>query len=561
MPALADDKIYQIISKIGLIKPDVLDMAVKTAKEKNLDLTTFLIQNDLIKPQEIGQLIANNLHVKYVDLSKETIKPEILTLLPEIVARKQRVIVYQRDAEGTKVAMADPFDYAMIKALEKKLGDKVTPYFATDYEINNTFRLYRQTIQKEYVSNIQKNAIKAQGAGQEDVSVIRLVDDLISYGFINHASDIHIEPTEKEIVVRFRIDGILYDVLNLPKNILEMIVTRIKILAKLRTDESRAAQDGKIMTEVENTKLDIRVSIMPIISGEKIVMRLLSSQGKQFTLEELGMNEKDLTLVTEAINKPYGMVLSTGPTGSGKTTTLYALIKILNHRDINICTIEDPVEYSLDGVNQIQVNPQTNLTFAAGLRSILRQDPDIIMVGEIRDNETAGIAVNSAMTGHLVLSTLHTNDAATSLPRLIDMQIEPFLVASTINIIIGQRLVRKICMKCIYSYILSASEVEELRREVNIDKFVNPQQLPEIRMYRGKGCDNCNHTGYAGRIGIFEILKLEENIKELIINRADSDQISKQARANGMTTMLEDGFAKAFTGKTTIEEVFRVTKQ
>ncbi|MFA5126612.1 MAG: GspE/PulE family protein [Patescibacteria group bacterium] len=561
MPAFSDDKIYQIITKIGLIKPDVLDMALKTAREKNEDLATFLIKQDLIKPQEIGQLIANNLHVKYANLAKENIKSDVLTLLPEIVARKQRVILFARDAEGAKVAMSDPFDYPMIKALEKKLGDKVLPFYSTDYEINNSFSLYRQTIQKEYVSNIQKNAIKAQGATQEDISVVRLVDDVISYGFINHASDIHIEPTEKEIVVRFRIDGILYDIINLPKNILEMIVARIKILAKLRTDESRSAQDGKIITEVEGIKVDIRVSILPIIHGEKVVMRLLSSQGKQFTLEELGMSEADLAKVTEAINKPYGMVLSTGPTGSGKTTTLYALIKLLNHRDVNICTIEDPVEYSLDGVNQVQVNPMTNLTFAAGLRSLLRQDPDVIMVGEIRDNETAGIAVNSAMTGHMVLSTLHTNDAATALPRLIDMHIEPFLVASTINVIIGQRLVRRICMKCIYSYTLNPQEVNDLRQQINLDKFVDAQQVKEIRVYKGKGCDNCNHTGYSGRLGIFEVLQLSENIKELILGRADSDQIQKQAMANGMVSMLEDGFIKAFAGKTTMEEVFRVTKE
>lgn len=434
-------------------------------------------------------------------------------------------------------------------------------YYATDRELENALRLYKKSIQTDYVSNIQKNAIKAQGASREDVSVIRLVDDIINYGFMNHASDIHIEPTEKEIVIRFRIDGLLYDIMNLPKNILDMIVTRIKILAKLRTDETRAAQDGKIVTEVENIKLDIRVSILPIVHGEKVVMRLLSSQGKFFTLEELGMNEKDLAVVNEAINKPYGMILSTGPTGSGKTTTLYALVKILNKRDINICTIEDPVEYSLDGVNQVQVNPATNLTFAAGLRSLLRQDPDIIMVGEIRDNETAGIAVNSAMTGHLVLSTLHTNDAATSLPRLLDMEIQPFLVASTVNVIIGQRLVRKICMKCIYSYILSEQEIADIKKEINIDKFINTSQVKEVRLYRGKGCDACNHTGYTGRLGIFEVLKIEENIRELIVARADSDQITKLAIANGMVTMLEDGFMKAFSGKTTIEEIFRVTKQ
>jgi type IV pilus assembly protein PilB len=561
MAIVTDEKVYQIISKYGLIKPDVLDTALKSAQAKKLDFVSFLIDQELIKALEIGQLIANNLHVKYVNLVKENIKTEILTQLPEIVARKQKMLIFKRDKEGTHVAMADPFDYPMVKALEKKLGDKVIPYYSTEHELEEGLRLYKKSIQTEYVSNIQKNAIKAQGASKEDVSVIRLVDDIINYGFMNHASDVHIEPTEKEIVIRFRIDGLLYDIMNLPKNILEMIVTRVKILAKLRTDETRASQDGKIMTEVEGSKLDIRVSVLPIVHGEKIVMRLLSSQGKYFTLEELGMNEKDLTAINEAIGKPYGMVLSTGPTGSGKTTTLYSLIKILNKRDINICTIEDPVEYSLEGVNQVQVNPATNLTFAAGLRSLLRQDPDIIMVGEIRDNETAGIAINSAMTGHLVLSTLHTNDAATALPRFLDMQIEPFLVASTVNIIIGQRLIRKICMKCIYSYTLSAQEIADIKREINIDKFVNTTQVKEIRLYRGKGCDACNHTGYTGRIGIFEVLKIEENIRELIVARADSDQLSKMAISNGMTTMLEDGFMKAFSGKTTIEEIFRVTKQ
>lgn len=561
MAIVTDEKVYQIISKYGLIKPDVLDTALKSAQAKKLDFVSFLIDQELIKALEIGQLIANNLHVKYVNLVKENIKTEILTQLPEIVARKQKMLIFKRDKEGTHVAMADPFDYPMVKALEKKLGDKVIPYYSTEHELEEGLRLYKKSIQTEYVSNIQKNAIKAQGASKEDVSVIRLVDDIINYGFMNHASDVHIEPTEKEIVIRFRIDGLLYDIMNLPKNILEMIVTRVKILAKLRTDETRASQDGKIMTDVEGSKLDIRVSVLPIVHGEKIVMRLLSSQGKYFTLEELGMNEKDLTAINEAIGKPYGMVLSTGPTGSGKTTTLYSLIKILNKRDINICTIEDPVEYSLEGVNQVQVNPATNLTFAAGLRSLLRQDPDIIMVGEIRDNETAGIAINSAMTGHLVLSTLHTNDAATALPRFLDMQIEPFLVASTVNIIIGQRLIRKICMKCIYSYTLSAQEIADIKKEINIDKFVNTAQVKEIRLYRGKGCDACNHTGYTGRIGIFEVLKIEENIRELIVARADSDQISKMAISNGMTTMLEDGFVKAFSGKTTIEEIFRVTKQ
>ncbi|MDD5749169.1 MAG: GspE/PulE family protein [Patescibacteria group bacterium] len=561
MELISDVKIYKIISKIGLIKPEVLDQAIKTAQEKKKDFTTFLIKQDLIKSEEIGQLIANNLHVKFVDLKKEKIPPEVLNLLPEIVARKQKMIVFKRDQEGIKVAMANPFDYQMIKMLEKKAGDKVVPYYATVYDIENNFSLYRKSIEQEYAASIQKQAIKAQGGEAESLSAVKLVDDLFSYAYSNHASDVHIDPEEKEIKIRFRIDGILYDVLSLPKGVLDLIVTRIKILAHLRTDESRAAQDGKIITTVEGEKVDVRVSAVPTTHGEKVVMRLLSSKGQQFSLEDLGMVEKDLKIVQRAAKRPYGMILATGPTGSGKTTSLYALIKLLNSRDVNICTIEDPVEYDLEGVNQIQVNPKTNLTFAEGLRSLLRQDPDIIMVGEIRDKETAGIAVNSAMTGHLVLSTLHTNDAATALPRLLDMKVEPFLVSSTVNVIIAQRLLRKICMKCIVSYTLAEKEIRDLSSEVDLSKFFDVDRVKEIRFYKGKGCDSCNQSGYSGRIGIFEVLEISDDIKELIMARADADQIKKKAMANGMTTMFEDGFNKAISGKTTLEEIFRATKQ
>lgn len=561
MKIISDEKIYKIISKIGLIEPEILDTALQAAKEKNKDFVNFLISQDLIKSEEIGQLIANDLHIKYINLSKEQIDSMALNLIPEIVARKQNLVVFKRDGDGVKVAMADPFDYGMIKMIEKKVGNKVWPYFSTEYDIKNAFSLYRKSIQQEYATNIQKHAIKAQGTNVESVPVVKLVDDIFSYAYTNHASDVHIEPEDKEIKIRFRIDGILYDVLTLSKSILELIVTRIKILAKLRTDESRSAQDGKIITRVEGEKVDIRVSIVPITHGEKIVMRLLSSKGKQFSLEDLGMKERDLAIVAKAAKRPYGMILSTGPTGSGKTTTLYALIKLLNSRNINICTIEDPVEYDLEGINQIQVNPKTNLTFAQGLRSLLRQDPDVIMVGEIRDEETAGIAVNSAMTGHLVLSTLHTNDASTSLPRLLDMKIEPFLVASTVNIVIAQRLLRKICMKCIVSYTLTDKEVEDLKSEIDINKFLATDKISDVRFYKGKGCKSCNDSGYSGRIGIFEVLEITDDIKELIMARADNEQIKKKAIANGMTTMFEDGFNKAIAGKTTLEEIFRVTKQ
>ncbi len=557
---ITDLKVYKIISKIGLIDLEILDTALKSAQEKKEKFSTFLIKQNLIKSDEIGSLISHYLKVKFVDLSKQKVEDKVLKLLPEIVARKQKMIIFARDGSGLKVAMNNPHDYKMIKVLEKKVGDRAQPYFATEYDILNAFALYRKSIQQEYTKIIKKRAIEAQGSRAEDVSVIKLVNDLFSYAYTNHASDIHIEPIEKEIKIRFRIDGILYDVLSLPKTVLNTMISRIKILAKLRTDETRQAQDGKILTRLDDEKLDIRVSVVPTTQGEKTVMRLLSAKGKYFDLADLGMSIPDLKIVKKAIQESYGMILSTGPTGSGKTTSLYALIKILNSRNINICTIEDPVEYDLEGINQIQVDPKTNLTFADGLKSILRQDPDIIMVGEIRDSETAAIAVNSAMTGHLVLSTLHTNDAAVALPRLLDMKIEPFLIASTVNVVIAQRLVRKICMKCIVSYVLSSEEVEELKQEINFKKYFNIEELDEIRFYKGKGCEHCNRSGYTGRIGIFEVLEVIDSIKELILVRADADKIKKQAIENGMTTMLEDGFGKVVSGLTTIEEVLRVIK-
>jgi type IV pilus assembly protein PilB len=561
MAIISDSKILNIISKVGLVDNDVLQASLKTAQEKEEDFVTFLIKQNLLKAEEIGQLIANDLHIGFAYLAKEQIKLEILKLIPEIVARKQKIIAFRRDAEGLKVAMNNPFDYNMIKMLEKKTGDRVLAYYATDYDIKNSFGLYRKAVQQEYATQIQEHAVKAQGSQAEDISVVNLVDDLFNYAYTNHASDIHIEPSEEQIKIRFRIDGILHDVLSLPKNILSLIVTRLKILAKLRTDETRSAQDGKIVTKVEGDKVDIRVSIVPITKGEKVVMRLLAAKGQEFTLQDLSMNSRDFEIVSRAINRPYGMILVTGPTGSGKTTTLYALIKIVNKRDVNICTIEDPVEYELEGVNQIQVNPKTNLTFAEGLRSLLRQDPDIMMVGEIRDEETANIAVNSAMTGHLVLSTLHTNDAATSLPRLLDMEVEPFLAASTVNVIIAQRLVRHICLKCIVSYTLTEQAITDLKKMVDLDKFLDTEKLKDVRLYKGKGCDKCNHTGYVGRMGIFEVLEVEDSIRELIADRADADKIKVAAQKLGMTTMLEDGFDKVVSGQTTLDEILRVTRQ
>ena len=398
---------------------------------------------------------------------------------------------------------------------------------------------------------------------ERDEATVEMVDQLFQYGYQNRVSDIHVEPFEKKILVRFRIDGVMHDVLDLPSEVFELVVTRIKILAKLRTDEHRAAQDGKLRFATKKEKVDVRVSIVPTSHGENIVMRLLSSNSRQFSLANLGLSGNDLEKVKKVIQDPHGMILVTGPTGSGKTTTLYGVLKILNRREVNIATIEDPVEYDIEGVTQIQVNKRTDLTFAKGLRSLVRQDPDIIMVGEIRDEETAGIAVNSALTGHLVLSTLHTNDAATTMPRLLDMGVEPFLIASTVNVAIAQRLVRKICEKCRASYMLSEEEaqlIQETSTLMAACKNKVGEDLNSLRLYKGSGCKVCGDTGYSGRIGIFEVLEMQDNIKELILSRASSDDILMQAKENGMQTMMEDGMQKVFNGITTLSEVLRVTK-
>ncbi len=389
------------------------------------------------------------------------------------------------------------------------------------------------------------------------ISVIRLVDNLMENAYELRASDVHIDPSEKDLRVRFRIDGVLHDNYLFPKELQSEIITRIKVLSGMRTDEHQAAQDGRFKVTLKHAdqvaSIDIRVSIAPTYYGENCVMRLLAETSEVLTLEKLGFAAGDLDKINRAIKKPYGLVLATGPTGSGKTTTLYALLRKLNTKEVSIITIEDPVEYSMNGIDQIQVNARTGLTFAQGLRFILRQDPNIIMVGEIRDNETAGIAVNAAMTGHMVLSTLHTNDASTTLPRLLDMGVEPFLIASTVNIAIGQRLVRTICEDCKVERTLTKAEIDALEGVTSKDILQG-----KTNFYIGLGCKKCDGSGFRGRIGIHEVLEVNEEIRELIMKRVNADDIRRTAIKNGMTTMLEDGLQKALEGKTTVEEVLRV---
>ncbi len=402
----------------------------------------------------------------------------------------------------------------------------------------------------EFKKNIEKEL--SQGV---NLSIINVLDQILIHAYTIRASDIHIDPLEKSIRVRFRIDGVLEDSHTLPKEIHSEIISRIKVLSGLRTDEHQAAQDGRFRSIMQNIgSVDVRVSIVPTYHGENSVLRLLADKAERFTLESLGFTKIDHQKIERALKKPSGMILVTGPTGSGKTTTLYTLVKMLNSKEIAIVTIEDPIEYAVDGIEQIQVNARTGLTFANGLRSILRQDPNIIMVGEIRDTETAGIAVNTALTGHLLLSTLHTNDASTTLPRLLDMKIEPFLVASTVSIAIGQRLVRKICVHCKEKKIISNEEY------LRLDETLPTGVISGNRnFFHGRGCESCNNTGYRGRIVINEVLVADEEIRASILRKAGAGEIKDIAVKNGMTTMLVDGFKKAVSGVTTIEEVLRVT--
>mgnify|MGYP001590864574 FL=1 len=399
-----------------------------------------------------------------------------------------------------------------------------------------------------------KQEVEKELKAEKGASIIKLVDLLLEYAFLSRASDIHIDPESGKLVMRLRIDGVLRDSFIFPKELQPEIIARIKVLSGLRTDEHQMAQDGRFRTTVTDVGyIDVRVSIAPTYDGENAILRLLSERTKIIAIEDLDLNEKDLSRLKKAIKRPYGMILATGPTGSGKTTTLYTVIRALNTKEVSILTIEDPIEYAIAGIDQIQVNPRTGLTFANGLRSILRQDPNIIMVGEIRDEETAGIAVNAALTGHLLLSTLHTNDAATAFPRLMDMKIEPFLITSTINIVIGQRLVRRICPNCRVGIKITHTEFESLFSSLTLNILKNNREF-----YKGKGCEQCNNSGYYGRLGIYEVLEIDDNIREAIMQRKNSSIIKNIATKNGMTVMLEDGFRKAIEGKTTIEEILRV---
>lgn len=561
---LTAGELKKLLRDTGVVTEAQLAQAEERATRTDETFAQALLWHSFVSDEELGRLVADFLKFPFIVVAEQNIPADVLQIVPEVFATKKNLVAFSLDTAGLSVAMADPNDLETRDFLEKKSGLPLLVHYATPRDIKNSLSLYRKEVSEAFDDILHRSieAATQSKSGESDPPIIHIVDTLVTYAYQNKASDIHLEPRERNMLVRFRIDGQLHDIVSLPPELHPQIISRIKILAQLRTDEHQTPQDGKLEMIVEGDRIDVRVSIIPTTEGEKVVMRLLSERSRQFSLSNLGLSAEHLETLTAAYEKPYGMILVTGPTGCGKTTTLYAVLKLLNQRSVNVVTIEDPVEYDMEGVNQIQVNTDANLTFATGLRSILRQDPNIILVGEIRDDETASIAINLAMTGHMVLSTLHTNDASTSIPRLIDMQVEPFLIASTVNVIVAERLVRKVHLACRVSEEVPA---EEIRKHVSADVFARVFGVVKegglVRLYRGKGCELCHQTGYEGRIGIFELLTFDDGIRSAIIDRKDAATIEQLAKAGGMHTMLEDGLMKVRQGVTTLDEVFRATKE
>ena len=568
----------------GLVTDSLLQKIEKEAKKNNQKLADLLVTQGLVKQEDLSRLQAYILGIPFVNLEEETVEKEVLQIIPEPIARKHNIVSFRKAGRNLEVAMLDPGDLQTIEFIKKKAGLKILPRITSLDSIKNVLKQYQKSLQAEFGELIEKETLIVpiiEGVHEElgkedlekaaqDLPIIKIVDTLLKHAILQKASDIHVEPLEKEVIVRYRIDGILHDAMTLPKQVQAGIVARIKVLSNLKLDEHRLPQDGRFKIESEEYKISFRVSILPVYDGEKVVMRLLPESSKGLTLEVLGFRGEALEKIHRDIKKPNGMVLVTGPTGSGKTTTLYTVMDIINTPDVNISTIEDPIEYRMPRINQTQVNPKIGLTFANGLRSLVRQDPNIVMVGEIRDEETASLAINAALTGHLVLSTLHTNSAAGAMPRLIDMKVEPFLIASTINCIIAQRLIRLLYPESKEKYKLSPSEIKALSEQFNMseilnilhqEKIIGPKDdWGDVDFFKSKPTQECA-DGYKGRIGIYEVMEINQTIKQLVMSHATSDQIEQQAKKEGMITMLQDGFIKAVQGLTSIEEILRVSKE
>lgn len=661
---IPDKELHDLLVEANIVKPAVLEELMTPKEGVEESLQTSLIKRKLITEKELTKLYAKSLNIPYIELADVKTPREILLKIPERIARKYQAVLFGLEEAQLQLAMADPEDFQAADFITKQVGGAVKIYIATPSDILSTIDLYKGNISSEITKAIKDSSaaedatteVKAKDIA-EDAPIAKTVNVILEYAIKSRASDIHIEPRENIVQVRYRVDGVLKETMTLPKPILTAVVSRIKILANLKIDEHRVPQDGRFKFSMGSKQVALRVSTLPIMDGEKVVMRILDESARALTLEELGFEGRSLEVIGRNLHKPHGMTLVTGPTGSGKSTTLYSVLSLMNTAGVNISTVEDPVEYRVSGVNQTQVNVKAGMTFAAGLRALLRQDPNVIMVGEIRDGETADLAVQAALTGHVVLSTLHTNNAATCLPRLLEMGIEPFLIASTVNTVIGQRLVRRLCQTCRIPFIPSADELAVLKQDFDIQtglkhmneynilnskapivtvaepvveqdeaklkgkKVIEPThnietdksilariasdpniinrtaaeakksapasvaslapapadivakleeaetselhlKAGQFMLYKaGPGCEACGNVAYQGRIGIYEVLEVDTSISKMIVGRATSDEIQDESIKAGMMTMQQDGFLKALLGRTTVEEVLRVTRE
>lgn len=578
-----DSQIKDFIIDAGLVSKAEIEEAEKESKSKKKPLSEILIATGKFSDDDLRRIQAYILGIPFVNLKGQALDREILNLIPEPIARNRNIVAFAKKDDALEVAMLDTDDLQALNSIKKKVNLRILPRLTDSESMRSALIQYQKNLKDEFGDIIKSESgeiktITEKSAEDmsdkdlkklaEELPVVRIVDTLLKHAIIQNSSDIHIETLEDQILIRYRIDGILHDAMVLPKHIGPSLVARIKVLSSLKLDEKRLPQDGRFKIDMNGEKVSFRVSTLPVYYGEKIVMRLLRESVSGFTLESLGFHGFGLELIHKTLQKTTGMILTTGPTGSGKSTTLYTMLDILNTPDVNISTIEDPVEYQMKRVNQTQVKPEIGLTFASGLRTLVRQDPDIIMVGEIRDNETASLAINAALTGHLVLSTLHTNSASGAIPRLIDMKVEPFLIISTLDIIIAQRLVRKLSNKK-EKYNLTKAETESLSKAVDLDRVLKVlreekvvgknDNWEDIPFYRGE--KDAGEEAFKGRIGIYEVLNVSSAIKDMIIKGATAEDINLQARKEGMLTMLEDGIFKAAQGLTTIEEVLRVVSE
>lgn len=591
---ISDVTIEKLLERSGVATPEQINTLKEESARSRRPLQDGVIQEKIMDEETLTKAFAEYAQIPFVKLDPRDITSDVLTKIPERIARQYSVVLFKIDPDGMMhLAMDDPDDVQALDFIQKEIGENTVVYIATHENILACLENYRGDVNKELneVIDIQRedngdNQVVTQEDIAEDSPIAQTVNLLLEYAIKSDASDIHIEPRETFVQVRYRIDGVLKEVNQLPRSVMGALVSRIKILSNLKIDERRVPQDGRFKIKLSGRQFAFRVSTLPVSDGEKVVMRILNESSDALTLQQLGYWGKSLETINTALSEPNGMILVTGPTGSGKSTSLFSVLSRMNTPDVNISTIEDPIEYKIPGVNQTQTNAKAGMTFASGLRALLRQDPNIIMVGEIRDGETANLGVQAALTGHLVFSTLHTNNAATCLPRLLDMGIEPFLIASTVKAVVGQRLVRRLCMVCRQQYAPSAEEITAITHLFNLREGQDFSHVHELELQAqaqkvgddtplgtdGKtitslwkanpeGCDECSHTGYKGRIGIYEVLGNSIPIQKLITANATSNEIQDLAISEGMVTMQTDGLIKALRGNTAVEEIMRVTKE